>query len=58
VHKGLKHLREAGAAVIEAVVRYADFQAADEIFSVSPIVGIDQRILAPGAFYRRAREHY
>jgi branched-chain amino acid aminotransferase len=57
-------LRDAGVTVVEAALRYADFQAADEIFStgnytkVSPITRIDQRDLQPGPFYRRARELY
>ena len=43
---------------------YADFQAADEIFStgnyakVMPIIGIDERALQPGPVFRRARELY
>jgi branched-chain amino acid aminotransferase len=57
-------LRQSGAEVIETSLRYADFQAADEIFTtgnytkVSPITRIDERILQPGPFYRRARELY
>jgi branched-chain amino acid aminotransferase len=57
-------LRDAGVTVVEAALRYADFQAADEIFStgnytkVLPITRIDQRDLQPGPFYRRARELY
>jgi branched-chain amino acid aminotransferase len=57
-------LRESGATVVEATLRYSDFQSADEIFSsgnytkVSPITRIDDRILQPGPFYRRARELY
>jgi branched-chain amino acid aminotransferase len=57
-------LREAGVTVVEAVLRYSDFQSADEIFStgnftkVSPVIRIDDRDLQPGPFYRRARELY
>jgi branched-chain amino acid aminotransferase len=46
------------------VLRYSDFQSADEIFStgnftkVSPVTRIDDRDLQPGPFYRRARELY
>ena len=57
-------LRDSGATVIEATLRYSDFQTADEIFStgnyskVSPITRIEERILQPGPLYRRARERY
>lgn len=57
-------LRGAGVDVREAVLRYRDFEQADEIFScgnyakVSPITRIDARTLAPGPFYRKARELY
>jgi branched-chain amino acid aminotransferase len=57
-------LRDAGVEVIEASLRFADFKNADEIFStgnytkVVPISRIDDRILEPGAFYRKAREAY
>jgi branched-chain amino acid aminotransferase len=57
-------LREAGATVVEAVLRYSDFQSADEIFStgnytkVAPITRIDKRNLQPGPVYRRARQLY
>ena len=57
-------LREAGVTVVEAMLRYSDFQSADEIFStgnftkVSPVTRIDDRDLQPGPFYRRARELY
>jgi branched-chain amino acid aminotransferase len=57
-------LRDSGATVVATTLRYSDFQAADEIFStsnytkVSPITRIDERILQPGPFYRRARELY
>jgi branched-chain amino acid aminotransferase len=57
-------LRGAGVPVVETVMRYADFEAADEMFStgnaskVLPITRIDQRSLQPGPFYRKARELY
>ena len=57
-------LRDAGCSVVETTLRYADFQNADEIFStgnytkVSPITRIDDRMLQPGPFYRKARELY
>ncbi len=60
----IKLLRQSGAEVVETSLRYADFQAADEIFTtgnytkVSPITRIDERILQPGPFYSRARELY
>jgi branched-chain amino acid aminotransferase len=57
-------LREAGVPVIETVLRYADFEAADEIFStgnaskVLPVTRIGERSLQPGPLYRKARELY
>jgi branched-chain amino acid aminotransferase len=57
-------LRDAGVTVVEKTLTYADFQAADEIFSsgnfskVSPITRIDDRALEPGRFYRQARQLY
>ena len=57
-------LRDAGIAVIEKVLRYADFESADEIFStgnaskVLPITRIGERALQPGLLYRKARELY
>lgn len=57
-------LRENGVTVVEAVMTYADFQNADEIFSsgnyskVSPFTRIDDRELQPGPFYGKARELY
>ena len=57
-------LREAGVPVIETVLRYADFETADEIFStgndskVLPVTRIGERSLQPGPFYRKARELY
>jgi branched-chain amino acid aminotransferase len=60
----IKLLREAGVEVIEATLRYPDFETADEIFAtgnytkVSPITRIDERSLQPGPVARRARELY
>jgi branched-chain amino acid aminotransferase len=57
-------LRDAGITVIEKVLRYADFENADEIFAtgnaskVLPITRIGERALQPGPLYRKARELY
>jgi branched-chain amino acid aminotransferase len=57
-------LRGDGVTVIETTLRYPDFVSADEIFStgnfakVMPVIRIDDRQLAPGAFYNRARKLY
>ena len=57
-------LREAGLAVVEATLRYEDFEAADEIFStgnyskVVPVIRIGERSLQSGHCYRRARALY
>jgi branched-chain amino acid aminotransferase len=57
-------LRENGVTVIEKVLRYADFQNADEIFStgnyskVVPVTRIDDRPLSHGPLYTRARQLY
>ncbi|HEY2246325.1 MAG TPA: branched-chain amino acid aminotransferase [Bradyrhizobium sp.] len=57
-------LRNDGVTVIEKSLRYEDFETADEIFStgnfakVAPIIRIDDRELAPGRFYTRARKLY
>ena len=57
-------LRDAGIAVVETVLRYADFENADEIFAtgnaskVLPVTRIDDRSLQPGPLYRKARELY
>jgi branched-chain amino acid aminotransferase len=57
-------LRGAGVNVVESVLRYADFENADEIFStgnaskVMPINRIGDRSLQPGPFFRKARELY
>jgi branched-chain amino acid aminotransferase len=60
----IKLLRAAGVEVVETVLRYRDFENADEIFSsgnaskVLPITRIGERALQPGPLYRRARELY
>jgi branched-chain amino acid aminotransferase len=57
-------LRGDGVTVVEAILSYADFQNADEIFSsgnfakVAPIIRIDDRSLQPGPFYTKARKLY
>ena len=57
-------MRDAGIAVNETVLRYEDFESADEMFStgnaskVLPITRIGERSLQPGPFYRKARELY
>jgi branched-chain amino acid aminotransferase len=57
-------LRGAGVTVVESTLTYADFEAADEIYSsgnfsnVMPITRIDGRSLQPGPFYRQARQLY
>ena len=57
-------LAESGQRVVEGTLTYADFQAADEIFSagnygkVQPVTRIDDRDLQPGPHYRKARELY
>ena len=57
-------LRAAGIEVVEKVMRYEDFESADEIFAtgnaskVLPVTRIDGRSLQPGPLYRKARELY
>ncbi|QGM99617.1 branched-chain amino acid aminotransferase [Methylocystis parvus] len=57
-------LRKAGVEVIETSLTYADFVAADEIFStgnfqkVAPITRIDTRELAPGPVFGNVRACY
>ena len=57
-------LRDAGVTVVEGSMSYAQFEAADEIFSsgnfskVVPITRVGERALQPGPLYRRARELY
>jgi len=60
----VKLLRAEGVSVIETVLRYSDFEGADEIFAsgnaskVLPITRIGERALQPGPLYRKARELY
>lgn len=60
----IRLLRGAGVTVVEKSLVYADFTGADEIFAsgnytkLSPVTRIDDRVLQPGPFYRRARELY
>jgi branched-chain amino acid aminotransferase len=57
-------LRETGITVVERSLKYDDFQTADEIFStgnyskVVPVAKIEDRVLAPGPIFTRARELY
>ncbi|WP_174302095.1 branched-chain amino acid aminotransferase [Caulobacter sp. S45] len=57
-------LRQDGVEVVERTLRYADFKAADEIFSsgnfqkVAPITGVDGRTLGIGPMTLRARALY
>lgn len=57
-------LGDAGVTVHETTLTYADFQAADEIFSagnfskVVPVTRIDSRELVVGKIYQRARALY
>jgi branched-chain amino acid aminotransferase len=60
----IKLLREAGVSVVETVLRYRDFETADEIFATGnaskqqPVIRIGERSLQPGPIYRKARELY
>jgi len=60
----IKLLRGDAISVVEAVLKYRDFEGADEIFAtnnaskVLPITRIGERALQPGPMYRRARELY
>ena len=60
----IKLLRDAGVTVHETVLRYKDFEAADEIFATGnaskqqPIIRIGERSLQPGPMFRKARELY
>ncbi|XUM23382.1 branched-chain amino acid aminotransferase [Bradyrhizobium oligotrophicum S58] len=57
-------LRADGVSVVETTLRYADFLAADEIFSsgnfakVAPVIRIDDRTLPIGPVFSRARRLY
>ena len=57
-------MRGAGITVVESVLRYTDFENADEIFAtgnaskVMPANRIGERSLQPGPLYRKARELY
>jgi branched-chain amino acid aminotransferase len=57
-------LRGDGVEVVERSLSFSDFEQADEIFStgnylkVYPMIRIEDRPLAPGPLYRRARELY
>jgi len=60
----IKLLRGSGVEVVETVLRYRDFENADEIFAsgnaskVLPVTRIGERALQPGPLYRKARELY
>ena len=60
----IKLLRGDGITVNETVLRYRDFETADEIFAtgnaskVQPITRIGERSLQPGPVFRKARELY
>jgi branched-chain amino acid aminotransferase len=60
----IKLMRGAGIPVVESVMKYSDFEAADEIFAsgnaskVLPVTRIGERALQPGPLYRKARELY
>ncbi len=57
-------LRDNGVTVVEKTLKYQDLLAADEIFStgnyskVVPVTRIDDRTLAFGPFYKKARALY
>ncbi len=57
-------LREAGIAVIERSLTWADFKGADEVFTtgnyskMSAVTRVEDRALQPGPVYRTAREAY
>jgi len=60
----IKLLRDVGVTVVEKSLTYAEFTSADEIFStgnffkLSPVIRIDERQLAPGPLYTKARALY
>ncbi len=57
-------LRESGITVVEKSLTYGEFRAADEIFStgnyskVVPVAKIEDRVIAPGPIFAKARELY
>ena len=57
-------LRGSGITVVEKSLKYDDFRGADEIFSsgnyskVVPVAKIEDRVIAPGPIYTKARELY
>ena len=57
-------LRRSGVEVVETTLTYRDFESADEIFStgnyakILPVNRIDDRLIQPGPYYRRARDAY
>jgi branched-chain amino acid aminotransferase len=57
-------LRGSGITVVEKSLKYDDFRGADEIFSsgnyskVVPVAKVDDRVIAPGPIYTKARELY
>jgi branched-chain amino acid aminotransferase len=57
-------LRGSGITVVEKSLKYDDFRGADEIFSsgnyskVVPVSKIEDRVIAPGPIYTKARELY
>jgi branched-chain amino acid aminotransferase len=57
-------LRGSGITVVEKSLKYDDFRGADEIFSsgnyskVVPVAKIEDRAIAPGPIYSKARELY
>lgn len=63
-NRTIRLLRDAGVTVLERTLRYDDFVEADEIFStgnyakVRPVIRIDDRALAPGPLYEKARALY
>ena len=60
----IKLLRHVGVTVVEKSLSYAEFTAADEIFStgnyskVTPVIRIGERSLQPGPLFRKARALY
>jgi branched-chain amino acid aminotransferase len=60
----LNVLRETGVEVVEATLRYSDFESADEIFSTGnyakllPVNRIGERSIQPGPLFEKARNAY